>query len=263
MEYREFAERVLHADTLEGKLFLPPDGIASLTDNEPGKAVQWKEPARPPGLEVSHKRNRKRIPHPDSLGNPEMAIRCLHTFANHELMAVELMAWAILAYPDAPPAFRAGVIRLIVDEQEHFQLYRDRIRELGAEFGDLPLNDHFWRGADKLTTPLKWSCAMNLTFEQGNLDHAPFFEEKFRQVDDERSAQIMARITADEIHHVGFGVHWLKQHTPPGQSTFEVYRENLTYINDPLRAKGQHFNAENRRKAGLDDDFIHALQNFQ
>ncbi len=263
MEIREFAERVLHGATLEEKLFLPTNGIASLTDHEPGEAIMWKEPARPAGLEVSHKKKRKKLPHPDALGDPEMAMRSLHTFANHELMAVELMAWALLAYPDAPPAFRNGVVRLIVDEQEHFELYRNRIIELGANFGDEPLNDHFWRGADKLTTPLKWICMMNLTFEQGNLDHAPFFEEKFRQFDDIRSAEIMARITADEIHHVGFGVHWLKKHTPAGQSMFDVYRENLTYANDPLRAKGPQFNVENRRKAGLDDDFIQALQTFQ
>ena len=87
MEIREFAERVLHGATLEEKLFLPTNGIASLTDHEPGEAIMWKEPARPAGLEVSHKKKRKKLPHPDALGDPEMAMRSLHTFANRELMS--------------------------------------------------------------------------------------------------------------------------------------------------------------------------------
>src|SRR5690554_5451777 len=259
MEIREFAERVLHGATLEEKLFLPTDGIASLTDNEPGEAVMWNEPARPAGLEVSHKKKRKKLPHPDALHDPEMAMRSLHTFANHELMAVELMAWALLAYPDAPPAFRNGVVRLIVDEQEHFSLYRNRIIELGADFGDEPLNDHFWRGAEKLTTPLKWVCAMNLTFEQGNLDHAPFFEHHFRRVGDITTAQILEQIFEDEIHHVGFGAQWLRQYTPEGQSSFEIYCQNLTFHNEPTRGRGLNFDPDARRAAGLDESFIEGM----
>nr|MBA2662028.1 DUF455 family protein [Lujinxingiaceae bacterium] len=216
----------------------------------------------PVELQIATKseRRRKRLPHPDTLGQPEMAVRVLHAFANHELMAVELMAWALLAYPQAPAAFRAGLVRLIVDEQRHLSLYVDRIAELGARFGDLAVNDHFWRCAQSLTTPLQWVCAMNLTFEQSNLDHAPHFEESFARVGDVRSAAIMAQIVEDEIHHVGFGAYWLKQHTGAGQSSFEVYVQNLTFHNDAVRARGPQLNVAARRAAGLDDDFIRALE---
>ena len=185
-----------------------------------------------------------------------MRIRCLHTFANHELMAIELMAWALLAYPDAGPAFRRGLAHILVDEQRDLTLYMDRIAALGEQFGNLPVNDHFWRCAPSLTTPLKWVCAMSLVFEQANLDHAPVFARHFDAVGDADSAELMRIIERDEIHHVGFGAHFLMQNTSSSQNAYDVWVENLTFHNTPDRARGQEFNDEARRQAGLGDEFI-------
>lgn len=259
MRLRDFAERLLHATTLDQKLAAPAGGFHALDDRDPGPPQAWSAPSRPAELAIAPRSRRVKFPHPDNLAEPEMAVRALHTFANHELMAIELMAWALLAYPDAPPAFRAGMVRLIADEQRHLQLYVDRIRELGANFGDLPVNDHFWRCAPSLTSPLKWVCAMNLTFEQGNLDHAPYFEHHFRRVGDEHTAQILEQIFEDEIHHVGFGARWLKEYTPDGHSTFEIYCQNLTFHNEPARARGAVFNPDARRAAGLDETFVEGM----
>ena len=260
MECSEFARRILFADTLEGKFFFPEGGLEALSDENPGEARAWKEPSRPVELAISPRRKRVKFPHPDNFGDPEMAVRALHTFGNHELMALELMAWALLAYPDAPKGFRAGLVRLIGDEQRHLKLYMDRIEELGAKFGDLPVNDHFWRCAPELTTPLKWVCAMNLTFEQGNLDHAPYFEEAFQRCGDEKSAQILEIIFEDEIHHVGFGARWLQHYRSGGKDSFQTYLENLTFHNEPGRGRGECFDAEARRRAGLDEAFIAGMK---
>ncbi|MBA2663365.1 MAG: DUF455 domain-containing protein, partial [Bradymonadaceae bacterium] len=88
MELREFAQRLLHADTLEGKFYVPEGGVITLSDHSPGEAMAWSAPARPVELQIATKseRRRKRLPHPDTLGQPEMAVRVLHAFANHELM---------------------------------------------------------------------------------------------------------------------------------------------------------------------------------
>lgn len=255
MQLAQWAERVLMGDTLEDKLFVPTGGLRALADDLRGESRAWREPGRPAYLAVADKRTRKRLPAPGALHDPEMRVRCLHTFANHELMALELMAWALLAFPDASRAFRMGLAHILVDEQRHLTLYMERIRGLGAEFGDLPLNDHFWRVAPSLTDPLKFSSAVNLTFEQANLDHAPAFAAYFDAVEDTESADLMRVITQDEIQHVGFGARVLKEHA--GESdTFEVWRENLTFHNTPTRARGADFNEDLRRRAGLDEAFI-------
>jgi uncharacterized ferritin-like protein (DUF455 family) len=190
----------------------------------------------------------------------EARVRVLHTFANHELMAIELMAWALMAFPEASPTFRRGVLAILDDEQRHFRMYADRIAELGACFGDLAVNHHFLRCGPDLTTPMKWVCAMNLTFEQANLDLAPVFADRFRIADDERSAAIMDVIERDEIRHVGFGARWLKAHTPAGRSTFETYVENLSHHNSPARARGPQFSEVSRLRAGLDEDFVSQMK---
>lgn len=255
----EFAERVLHGDTLEDKLYEPPGGVAALVDEARPAPRGWTEPGRPPHLRIAPRGERKRLPSAAALDDPQMRVRCLHAFANHELMALELMAWALLAFPDAPTSFRRGLVHILRDEQRHLTLYIDRIDELGGSFGDLPLNDHFWRCAPSLDTPLKWVSAMNLVFEQANLDHAPQFAESFQQVGDERSAQIMKIIEADEIHHVGFGAHFLVSNTPTGRSPYDVWVENLTFHNEPIRARGELVNVDARRAAGLDEDFVARL----
>lgn len=262
MELRELAARVLHADTLDEKLLWPAEGLAALTDADPGRARAWRQPGRPPQLVVAPRDVRLRFPSARGLHDANMRVRWLHTFANHELMALELMAWALLAYPDAPARFRMGLAWLIEEEQRHLTLYMQRIRALGATFGDLPVNDHFWRCAPSLHTPVQWVCAVNLTFEQANLDHAPEYADCMRAVEDLESAALLDQIALDEIKHVGFGARWLRQLSDPQntQDTFELFLENLTDQNTPARARGKHFNAAYRAAAGLDARFIDAMR---
>jgi len=153
-------------------------------------------------------------------------------------------------------------LNIIADEQRHLRLYADRIEELGSRFGAEPVNDHFWRCAASLDTPLKWVSAMNLTFEQANLDHAPVFEEHFAAVGDRRSADIMQIIATDEVAHVAFGARFLAASTSGDESSFDVWVRNLTRYNEPIRARGTPFDEEARRAAGLDEDFIERMRNL-
>lgn len=260
MEIREWAERVFTADTLEEKLLAPPGGLKSLTDHEPGIAVPWRRPPRPARLAVAEKTARKNFPHPTALHREDMRARCLHVFANHELMALEMMAWALLAFPEADKTFRKGLANILLDEQGHFQLYADRLEKMGVVFGDIPINDHFWRAGADISNPLDWVCAMHLTFEQSNLDHAPYYGRLFAEAGDKESASLMTTIFEDEIRHVRFGARYLKAHRPEGSSLFETFQQHCSPNNPPVRAMGPEFQAEARRLAGLDDEFIESLR---
>ncbi len=261
MELRDFADQILDGATVEAKTRPPEGGLAALTDEAPGPALPWRAPARAPGLEIAPKQARLKMPSAKGFSDPVMRARALHTFANHELMALELMAWALRAWPEAPPAFRKGLGWLMVEEQRHLLLYVERLEALGVPFGSLPLNDHFWRLAPELTTPARWVCAMNLTLEQANLDHAPQYAAWFEQAGDHDSAALMAQIERDEVRHVAFGATWLPRLDPhPTRTLFERFEANLTGLNTPGRARGKQLNEAARRAAGLDDDFIVAMR---
>lgn len=252
-----WAERVFFGDTLDEK-FLDCD--LEITPDIDAKKTLWSDPGRPAELMVADRKDRKKLPKPSSLHDKNMRARTLHAFANHELMAVELCAYALLRFPDAPANFRLGVAHILKDEQRHLKLYMERMEALGTSFGDLPVNDHFWRSAPLLDAPLKWVCAINLTFEQANLDHAPVYAKYFKDVEDDASSELMELIAAEEVDHVGFGAQFLKQATPVGEKSFDVFVDNLTFHNTADRARGRNFSEDLRRQSGLDEHFIRSME---
>src|SRR5439155_7886224 len=129
--------------------------------------VRLAAPGRPPELAIVPGR-RTRVPPIAGMRDPAQRARILHALANHELQAVELFAWALLAFPDAPLAFRRGLVAILGDEQRHFRLYEARLTAHATRFGDHPVTAHFWNKLDHLTGPLEFVCAMGLTFEAAN-----------------------------------------------------------------------------------------------
>ena len=97
MEIRELAEAVLFGDTLEHKL--TPAG--RLTDERPGRPMRSPDaPGRPPELALDRWSETGRAPFQEvrSLEHDEDRGLVLHFFANHELMAAELMALVPVSY---------------------------------------------------------------------------------------------------------------------------------------------------------------------
>jgi uncharacterized ferritin-like protein (DUF455 family) len=189
----------------------------------------------------------------------------LHFFANHELLAIEMMAAALLIYPDTNKEriqFKKGLVKTIQDEQKHLKMYLARMNEFKIELGDFPLNDFFWRSMDKLKTPSHFFSAMALTFESANLDFAQHYEKNFREVEDFKTADIMRVVLEDEISHVALGAYWLNQWRG-NMDLWNYYKTHLPGVMTPARAKGIHFDKSMRMKAGLDLEFISKLDEFR
>ena len=273
VEVREFAERILCATTLEEKLIDPPGG--RLTDERPGPAWDREvEPGRPAELRFKPAGSgrsgnrpagggpRAEFPGLHGLGDEAGRGRVLHFFANHELLATELMALVLLRFPDAPPAFRRGVVHTLREEQEHVRLYLDRMKACGIAFGSLPVSGYFWRSVAPMRHPMDFVTGLSLTFEQANLDFARVFSRGFAEAGDPETAALLRRILHDEIGHVAHGLKWFRQWKDPMASDWDAFRGALRVPLSPQRAKGVEFNAEARRAAGLDPDFIARLDLF-
>ena len=251
-----FAQRLVLGDRLEDKLASLP---AELTDSERGPAERIAAPGRPACLQIVAGRD-ARVPPPEGMRDPSQRARILHALANHELQAAELFAWALLAFPEAPDAFRRGCLGILVDEQRHLALYLERLTALGGAFGEHPVSGHFWKQIQSVRTPLQFVCVMGLTFENANLDFAAEHIVEAESAGDPDTADVLRAVHADEVRHVAFGWQWLESWRD-GADAWDVYTDALGERLGPERARGRNFDRAAREAAGLDAAFVQRLEN--
>jgi uncharacterized ferritin-like protein (DUF455 family) len=257
MELRDLAERILFATTLDEKLRCPD----RITDEHPGASlITPAAPGRPAALRFRAQGSGKAdFPGLQRIEQPRERGRLLHFFANHELLATELMALVLLRFPDAPSAFRKGVLQTLRDEQEHTRLYLERMNACGIEFGELPVSGYFWRCVSAMENPIDYVSSLCLTFEQANLDFARHFAQGFAAVGDAETARLLDRIYRDEIGHVAYGLKWFRRWKNPDESDWDAFCRTLKFPLSPQRAKGFSVNVAGRRAAGFDPRFIAEL----
>jgi uncharacterized ferritin-like protein (DUF455 family) len=261
VEVTELAKSVLFSDTLAGKL----STAEHFTDRHPQSSVPLPSlPARPPGLALDDKRPRKRFPGLSGDGDPIKKGQVLHHFANHELLAIELMALFLLRFPDAPKRLRSDVAATIGEEQQHLALYQGRMNDFGVRLGDVPVSRFFWDCLAPMDSPLEYLAGMSLTLEQANLDFSRHYTKRFTDIGDDITASLLQTVYEDEIGHVKLGAHWFeKLRSPPDtRSLWARYISELRMPLTPARAIGIGFDRRARQAAGLDDEFIEALQAY-
>lgn len=256
--YLEFARTILLSGSLEDKLLQ--------TSVNWGPHEHFELPKLPGRNAPIHFSDQQlKFPKAARLQETEKKAIALHSFANHELLAIEMMAAAILIYPhntEEDLRFKKGILTALKDEQRHLSLYIGRLNELGYAFGDFPLNDFFWRQMNKLKTPSQYLSVMALTFEAANLDFAQYYAKIFYEQGDERTSQILQTVLEDELTHVSFGAHWMKKWRED-KTLWQYYRENLPWPLTPARSKGIGFDITLRDQSLNDTNFLDELLNYQ
>jgi uncharacterized ferritin-like protein (DUF455 family) len=263
MELHLIAKNILFEGDLESKLidrsFID---LKNIDKNYNGASIP-QLPARAADIKIGHEQ--VKFPRSRSLADQKRRGLALHFFANHELLAIEMLAAAIYKFPclnDEDVAFKKSLYSTLVDEQKHLRLYIARMKDFGVEFGDYPLNDFFWRSIRDVETPHQFLSVMALTFESANLDFSRYYAQVFEKLGDHKSAEIMNEIYRDEISHVAVGAHWLKKWRGD-RDLWNYYLSGLPSLLTPARAKGIIFEKQAREKAGLDKDFIYQLGNYR
>lgn len=265
MNVTEFAEQIVFGTTLEEKLATPGDlDFSEVT--EMSKVVESiSAPGRPAGLAMQSIAGKNiQPPRDENLGNDLARGQLLHFLANHELLATELMALVLLKFPNAPYAFRRGVLVTLQEEQEHTRMYVQRMKECGVEFGSYPLSGQFWRVVEPMQSPLDFVARLSLTFEQANLDYSQHFAKLFHRLGDQATSDLLWQIYEDEIGHVKHGLQWFREWKDEKQTDWEAYQHALEFPMSPQRGRGTYgaFNRDGRKRAGLNDEFIDAMEVF-
>ncbi|MEM6296879.1 MAG: DUF455 family protein, partial [Myxococcota bacterium] len=255
MEVRAYAQRLLTGSSLDDKIFAP----AELTDASPRWTGRLPDrPGRTPSLrwrDDAGEASPTEVP-----DDPLARGRLLHAFANHELLAIELMALALLRFDDAPAAFRRGLVQTIAEEQRHLSLYCERMQALGVAFGEAPLSGFFWRAMASLESPAAFVAHMSLTFEQAHLDFATHYAAAFSRIGDEASAAVLRTVLDDEVGHVALGLRWFERWRPASTSLFDAHADALVPPLQIVRAKAMTFCDAPRERAGLPADYVERLR---
>ncbi|SMF32544.1 DUF455 family protein [Pseudobacteriovorax antillogorgiicola] len=261
MEIREFAEAILFGTSLKDKLLRPE----VLTDDQPWNSIDRPQfPGRPlilmPGLKT-----RRPFPKDHQLDQGENRAAILHFFANHELLAMELMALALLKFPDAPKAFRRGIAETIFEEQDHMILYQKRMESLGMELGEIAVNDFFWNSLKDMASPMDYVTGMSMTFEQANLDYSRHYIRLMNRIGDHETSTLLDKVYQDEIGHVKYGVTWFDRWRSHERSQWSSHRLAM-FGRQPLtiaRAKGIGFDRDGRLRAGFSGEYVDAMEVFE
>ena len=256
------AIRAISADNLDEKVRLTRETAArwfgrTLSSRSPLDPPLPERPGRPEKPELVPPRMlRKR-----SLNTEHGRIALMHALAHIELNAIDLALDIVarFAAKQIPRSFFDGWMRVADDEARHFMLLRDRLRSLGADYGDLPAHDGLWQSAHQTRNDLEARLAVvPLILEARGLDVTPSLLEKMNEAGDHDTAAILDVIYNDEKTHVAVGAKWFRffcaqNKIDPAARFRELVRANFRGELKPP------FNELARAEAGLTPSFYRSL----
>ena len=194
------------------------------------------------------------------LGSVEGRAAFVHAIAHIEFNAIDLAWDAVYRFRGMPPKFYADWASVANDESRHFVLLRDRLRELGHDYGDFDAHNGLWEMAEKTAHDgLARMALVPRVLEARGLDVTPGMIAKLRNLGDGASVEILELILEEEVAHVAAGSHWYRWYCERASvEPHSTFRELLAkYAGPVLRGP---FNHQARLLAGFDAEEIAALE---
>lgn len=220
------------------------------------------EPIRMPG-----RPSKPALVHPRELpkrgfGTAEGRAAFVHAIAHIEFNAIDLGWDAVYRFRGLPAQFYADWVGVANDEARHFQLLRERLRELGYDYGDFDAHNGLWEMAEKTAHDgLARMALVPRVLEARGLDVTPGMIVKLRSIGDTATVAILETILREEVGHVAAGSHWFRWYCArAGVDPNPRFRELLAeYARAVLYGP---FNFDARSAAGFDDEELRMLEAF-
>ncbi|MBP1856954.1 ferritin-like domain-containing protein [Rhizobium herbae] len=259
---RDGAVRAIRAADLDIKTLLAQETARrwserSLSLRSPRDASVPDRPGRPEKPDLIPPRQMPKR----ALTTDKGRIALLHAIAHIELNAVDLALDIVARFASepVPKSFFDGWMQVAFEEAKHFRMVRDRLRQLGADYGDLPAHDGLWQAAHDTRNDLTARLAVvPLILEARGLDVTPALQTRMREAGDLESAAVLDVIYEDEKGHVAVGAKWFRflcarQKRDPAAAFQALVRANFR---GPLKAP---FNDIARAEAGLTPSFYRSM----
>lgn len=256
----DLAEQVLTSDDAQTKVDLT-HAAKALADSgqldlasqtEPQSIDTARFPARPMLVDPRELPRRK-------LTSIEGRIALLHAVAHIEFSAIQLAWDHLYRFRGLPDAYYLDWLGVADEEALHFSMIRERLKELGADYGDLPAHGGLWSIACDTDYDVAARMALVPRFmEARGLDVTPGMIEKLTAVGDEASVAILQRILDDEVGHVHLGSRWFAQLCQ--ERGLEPEAEYFALIERHMKGQARGpFNLSLRRQAGFSEREIARL----
>lgn len=232
----------------------------SLSDVNPGTPVDpIDDPGRParPNL-VDPKLVPKR-----NLATVEGQAALVHAITHIEFNAINLAMDAVYRFRGMPREYYSDWVRVADEEASHFELLRERLSELGYQYGDFEAHEGLWIMARQTRDDvLERMALVPRVLEAKGLDATPRIVQRLRSLGDSRTVSILEDVIfRDEIDHVRVGNHWFRycctQRGWDTQATFTRLIEQ--HMRGRLRGP---FNFEARVLAGFTESEIQMLRDM-
>lgn len=226
----------------------------AIEDAPPPEPIRM--PGRPPKPGLVHPRDLPKR----GLGTVEGLAAFVHAIAHIEFNAIDLAWDAVYRFRGMPADYYADWVSVANDEARHFVTLRDRLRQLGYDYGDFDAHNGLWEMAEKTAHDgLARMALVPRVLEARGLDVTPGMIVKLRSLGDTATVAILETILREEVAHVAAGSRWFRWFCErAGVEPDAKFRELLAeYANGVLRGP---FNIEARTAAGFGADELAALQ---
>jgi uncharacterized ferritin-like protein (DUF455 family) len=213
-------------------------------------------------------------------GTGELARRQLvHRHMSNEITSLDIAAQCLAEFPDAPWGLRMELARQCWDETRHVAALHRRLKEMGGHKGEFLISAFEWNITCALDNLAGRLATQNRTLEAGAMDVVGGLIRTVRAAGDDRTADLLDGILADEVQHVRFANRWIKsmaQSDPRVLLKVAMAVRFLTHVNTAHQATAGQVNAvgkvledpteripavniEDRRLAEFSDDEIHEI----
>ena len=194
------------------------------------------------------------------LGDPRGRFRLIHSVANIELAAVELMLMGVADFPGESREYYQAMLQVAREEVMHTRLLLRRLRQMGGEFGSEPVHLGLWN------TAIRWNDlpgrlgVVPRILEARGLDVSGRLRDELGRAGDAESARILERIYVEEIGHVSVGTTWYRAACELRGLDPEQHFVELVHRFQPGRPGTRRIDREGRIAAGFTERELRALE---
>lgn len=213
-------------------------------------------PGRPPAPKLVHPRELPRR----GFGSLAGRAAFVHSIAHIEFNAIDLAWDAVYRFRGMAAEFYADWVSVAKDEARHFVLLRERLQQLGHDYGDFDAHNGLWEMAEKTAhSALARMALVPRVLEARGLDVTPGMIMKLQALGDAATVEILEVILREEVAHVAAGSRWFRWCCArEGVEPRAEFRRLLgEYASGVLHGP---FNVDARLAAGFDQDELRSLQ---